>query len=159
MIDFYRFALSPWFWAALTVVFALIELASSFTLTTIWFAISAFLMIFVTGFTGAMDADFRFRMQIVLFLVIAIVLLVFTRPIAIKKFKVGATKTNVDAVVGREALVTRAIAPFEKGEVKIGGQMWTAVSADGAALPLNTVCIVERIEGVKAVVHAKIEEE
>jgi membrane protein implicated in regulation of membrane protease activity len=80
------------------------------------------------------------------------VLLVFTRPIAIKKLKVGKVKTNVDALVMEEALVTKKISKFGKGEVKVKGQIWTAVSEDNNEIEEGTVCSVVRIEGVKAIV-------
>jgi membrane protein implicated in regulation of membrane protease activity len=152
-MDIYGFIFSPWFWLVLTVLFTLIELLSAFTLTTIWFAISAALMIFISGLTELLDAPIRFRLHIGLFLVIAIVLLVFTRPIAIKKLKVGKTKTNVDALVNEDALVTKKIPTFGKGEIKVKGQTWTAISEDNTEIKEGVVCAVVRIEGVKAIVR------
>ena len=153
-MDIYRFLFSPWFWLTLTVIFTAIELLSAFSLTTIWFALSAILMVFISGLTELIDAPIRFRLHIGLFLVIAIVLLVFTRPIAIKKLRVGKAKTNVDALVNERALVTKKIEKFGKGEVKIKGQIWTAVSDDNSELDAGTECVVMRIEGVKAIVKS-----
>jgi membrane protein implicated in regulation of membrane protease activity len=154
-MNIYDFVLTSWFWLALTVVFTLIELASSFNLTTIWFAISSFIMIFVSGLTELLDAPIRFRLHLGIFLVIAMVLLVFTRPIAIKKLKVGKVKTNVDDLVGRDALVVKEITKYGKGEVKIRGQIWTAISDNDEEIAENTECVIMRIEGVKAVVRKK----
>jgi membrane protein implicated in regulation of membrane protease activity len=109
-------------------------------------------MIFLSGVTELLDAPIRFRLHIGLFLLIAIVLLVFTRPIAIKKLRVGKVKTNVDALIGEEALVTKKIAKFGKGEIKVKGQIWTAISENNTEIEEGTVCTVVRIEGVKAVV-------
>ena len=153
-MDIYRFLFSPWFWLTLTVIFTAIELLSAFSLTTIWFALSAILMVFISGLTELIDAPIRFRLHIGLFLVIAIVLLVFTRPIAIKKLRVGKAKTNVDALVNERALVTKKIEKFGKGEVKIKGQIWTAVSDDNSELDAGAECVVMRIEGVKAIVKS-----
>jgi membrane protein implicated in regulation of membrane protease activity len=150
--DIYRFVFSPWFWLALTVVFTVIEFLSSFSLVTIWFALSAAVMIFISGLTELFNAPFRFRLHLGLFLLIAIVLLIFTRPVAIKKLRVGKVKTNVDALVNEKALVTKTIEKFGKGEVKIKGQIWTAVSEDNSVIAEGTECEVLRIEGVKAIV-------
>jgi membrane protein implicated in regulation of membrane protease activity len=79
----------------------------------------------------------------------------FTRPIAIKKFNVGKNKTNVDDLIGRDALVTKKIAKFEKGEAKIRGQIWTAISENDEEIEENTECIIVKIEGVKLVVKRK----
>jgi membrane protein implicated in regulation of membrane protease activity len=154
-MDVYGFILTPWFWLALTVIFAIIELACAFNLVTIWFAISSFLMIFVSGLTGLLDAPIRFRLHIGIFLVIATVLLVFTRPMAIKKLKVGKIKTNIDDLIGRDALVVKNISKFGKGEIKIRGQIWTALSDTDEDIAENTECVITRIEGVKAVVRKK----
>jgi len=154
-MDIYRFILSPWFWLALTVVFTLIELACSFNLVTIWFAISSVIMVFISGFTEVFDAPIRFRLHLGIFLVLSIILLIFTRPIAIKKFKVGKTKTNVDGLIGQEALVIKEITKHEKGEVKIKGQIWTAISEGEETLKEGSECTVLRIEGVKLIVKGK----
>jgi membrane protein implicated in regulation of membrane protease activity len=155
-MDIYKFIFSPWFWLALTVAFSLIELISTFSLVTIWFALSSLIMIFVSGLTELLEAPIRLRLHAGIFLAIAIVLLVFTRPIAIKKLKVGKIKTNIDALVGERAIVVTGIGKFERGEVKIRGQIWTAVSEDNTAIEKNTECSVVRIEGVKAVVRSAI---
>jgi membrane protein implicated in regulation of membrane protease activity len=137
------------------VVFTLIELASSFNLITIWFAISSLIMIFISGLTELFSAPIRFRLHIGIFLLIAILLLVLTRPIAIKKLKVGKIKTNVNDLVGRDALVTKQITKFSKGEVKIKGQIWTAIAENDDDIEEGKECIVVRIEGVKAIVKNK----
>jgi membrane protein implicated in regulation of membrane protease activity len=154
-MDIYQFMLTPWFWLALVVVFALIELVSAFNLVTIWFAISALLMIFISGLTELLSSPIRFRLHIGLFLLIAIVLLVFIRPIALKKLKVGKIKTNVNDLVGREAIVTKRIGKYEKGEIKIQSQIWTAIAENNDELEGGTECTVIRIEGVKAIVQRK----
>jgi membrane protein implicated in regulation of membrane protease activity len=152
-MDIYRFVFSPWFWLSLTILFTLIELLSAFNLITIWFAISSLLMIFISGLTELLDAPIRFRLHTGLFLLISIALLVFTRPIAIKKLRVGKTKTNVDALVNEDALVTKKITQFEKGEVKVKGQIWTAISENNTEIEEGVICSVVRIEGVKVIVR------
>jgi len=135
-----------WVWVALVIIFALIE-AFTFGLTTIWFAISAFVMVFLSFIIKPLPV------QIIIFLLIAGVLLFFTRPIAIKKLKTGKVKTNVDSLVGMHALVTRQIGEFERGEVKLNGQFWTARSEDSSVIKEGTKCEVVRIEGVQAIVR------
>jgi len=135
-----------WIWVALVIIFAVIE-AFTFGLTTIWFAISAFVMVFLSFLKIPLPV------QIIIFLLISGVLLFFTRPIAVKKFKSGKVKTNVDSLVGMHALVTRKISEFDRGEVKLNGQFWTARSEDGSTINEGTKCEVVRIEGVQAIVR------
>lgn len=149
------FIASPWFWLVLTVVFTLIELLCAFNLVTIWFALSSLIMIFVSGLTPDLGTSLRFRVHVGIFLGLAILLLVFTRPLAVKKFKVGKIKTNVDDLAGRDALVVKGITKYGKGEIKIRGQIWTAISESDEEIAENTECVIIRIEGVKAVVRKK----
>ncbi|MDR1575129.1 MAG: NfeD family protein [Treponema sp.] len=135
-----------WIWVALTIVFALIEVFTM-GLTTVWFALSALVMVFLSFLNIPLAA------QILIFLGIAALLLVFTRPLAVKKFKTGTEKTNVDSLIGKHALVIKGIGEFEKGEVKLNGQIWSARSEDNAEIREGTICEVIRIEGVQAIVR------
>jgi len=136
-----------WIWVFLTVVFSVVEVFT-FGLVTVWFALAAFVMIFLSFIP-----KFPFMYQIMVFLVLSAAMLIFTRPVAIKKFKMGKVKTNVDSLVGMSALVVKKITEFEKGEVKLNGQIWSAHSADGSAIEEGTKCEVVRIEGVHAIVR------
>ena len=135
----------------LTILFAIIE-AVTFGLVTIWFAISALIMVFVSFLPIALVY------QVIIFLVISTVLLIFTRPLALKKFKPGIVKTNVDSLVGMHALVTRQITEFDRGEVKLNGQIWSARSQEGLTIKEGTKCEVLRIEGVQAIVREIVSE-
>ena len=134
-----------WIWAALTVVFAVIE-AFTLGLTTVWFALAAFIMIFISFI------PIPLVFQLMIFIILSAVMLIFTRPLALKKFKIGKVKTNVDSLVGKYALVTKQIREFEKGEVKLDGKIWSARSEDSSVIDEGTKCEVVRIEGVMAVV-------
>ena len=136
-----------WIWVALVVIFALIE-AFTLGLTTVWFAIAALVMVFLSFLKIPLPA------QILIFLVLSALLLVFTRPLAIKKFKIGKEKTNVDSLVGKHALVVKKITEFETGEVKINGQIWTARSENNTEIAEGAKCGILRIEGVQLIVRS-----
>jgi membrane protein implicated in regulation of membrane protease activity len=145
MLTGWGFISVRWIWVAMVIILTLVE---DFTLglTTIWFALSALVMVFLSFLPIPLTA------QILIFLIIAAALLIFTRPVAIKKFKMGKEKTNVDSLIGKDALVIKTIAEFEKGEVKLNGQIWSAMSEDNTEIKEGTRCRVIRIEGVRAVV-------
>lgn len=154
-MNIYTFIFSPWFWLCLAVLFTLIEVVCAFNLVTLWFAISALVMVFISGLTELLSAHIRFRLHIGIFLAIAIVLLFFTRPMAVKKLCIGKEKTNVNDLVGRDAVVIKDILRFERGEIKINGQIWTAISENNEEIEAGTECTIVKIEGVKAVVRKK----
>ncbi|MDR2515780.1 MAG: NfeD family protein [Spirochaetaceae bacterium] len=135
-----------WIWAVLVIIFALVEVFT-FGLTTVWFALAALVMVFLSFL------NISFPAQILIFLVLSAGFLIITRPLAVKKFKTGREKTNVDSLIGKHALVIKKIGEFEKGEVKLAGQIWAARSEDGAEIGEEVKCEVVRIEGVTAIVR------
>ena len=151
MLD-YIMAHLPWFWLAMAILMTIMEFIIP-GLATIWFALGALVMIPLSLL------PIQFAVQIVIFLVISVVLLIFTRPFAIKKLKANREKTNVDALAGKNALVVKPISKFEKGEVKVGGIVWTARSEDEAPLKKDEECFVIRIEGATAVVAKEMPQE
>lgn len=138
----------PWFWLGMVIVFTVIEIFTA-GLTTIWFAIGSIPMIFLSFL------PIPFLYQVLIMLVISIVLLIFTRPFFVKKLNANKEKTNVDALIGKTALVTKKITKFEKGEVKIDGKIWTAKSVSDEDIEEGTECLLQSIEGVTAIVSKK----
>lgn len=97
--------------------------------------------------------------QIFVFLIASAVLVYFTRPIAKKYLKIGATKTNVDSIVGMIGIVTKKIEGFNTGQVKVAGQIWTAKSQDNKEIHEGSQVEVIKVEGVKLIVKIKKENE
>ena len=135
-----------YFWIGLVIILAIIEIFTQ-GLTTIWFAIAAFIMTFLSFIIVSLPV------QILLFLCIASVMLIFTRPLALKKFKVGSVKTNIDILIGKHAILLKSISDTEAGEIKIDGQIWSAGSEQNSAISKGTKCEIMRIEGVKLIVR------
>ncbi|MCB6994112.1 NfeD family protein [bacterium 210820-DFI.6.37] len=133
-------------WLIAAAVFGVIE-ALTLGLTTIWFAGGA-----IAASIAAM-AGASLPVQAVVFLALSILLLYFTRPLAKKKLKVGSEKTNVDALVGKKALITVAIPPMGTGQAKVDGLIWTAAAKESRQpIEAGTTVTIDRIEGVKLIV-------
>lgn len=131
----------PWFWLIMLIVFVVIE-TFTMSLTTIWAAIASLPLIFIAK-TGL-----PFKWQLLIFVLLTLALVIFTRPFAVKKLKIGKDKTNVNDMEGQEVLVTKAILQFQKGEAKSkNGVIWTVTSADGTEIPENTICTVTKVNG------------
>lgn len=132
-------------WLAAAIVLFIIE-AATVGLTTIWFAIGA-LVAFVLALL-----DIPVTVQIVVFLIVSVALLVFTRRIFVEKLHAGSEKTNTEALIGLTATVEEDILPLQVGQVKLNGQMWSAVCTDGKSAVRGALVEVKAIEGVKLVV-------
>ncbi|NLG88567.1 MAG: NfeD family protein [Clostridiaceae bacterium] len=137
----------PYVWLGLMVLMIIIE-AATLGLTTIWFAIGS-LFAFLVSLTSVHPL-----FQFAVFLLSSIIMLFYTRPIAKKFFKIGTHATNAESFIGREGIVIKPIEKFDPGQVKVWGQIWTAVSENGEAIPLDSKVRVKAIEGVKLVVEA-----
>ena len=138
-------------WGAFIVVTAIIELQTA-DLVTIWFTI---------GGVGALICALckgPIWLQVVIFLVISVVAIICTRPIAKKMQQKEIIRTNSDKVIGRIAVVTKNISDDEIGEVKIEGREWRAINNDGLSFQVGEKVIVDAISGTKLIV-SKIEEE
>ena len=136
-------------WLVVFILLILIELATM-GLTTIWFAGGA-----VAGFVASMLGA-NVVIQAAAFFAVSILLLFFTRPFAVRYINSNKTKTNVDGLIGQEALVLEEINNIrETGCARLEGKEWTARRMNDTVIPKDTVVTVERIEGVKLIVKAK----
>jgi membrane protein implicated in regulation of membrane protease activity len=136
----------PYVWLGLMVLLIIIE-AATMGLTTIWFAIGA-LFAFLISLTHVHPL-----VQFGVFLLASLILLFYTRPLAKKYFKVGSHATNAESLIGREGIVIKSIEKYNAGQVKVWGQIWTAVSDKEEVIPQDTRISVKAIEGVKLVVE------
>ena len=143
----------PVYWLIALVVFLVIE-AATLGLATIWFAGGA-LVALIAALCGA-----GLGIQVASFLVVSLVLLFFTRPLAVRFLNKDTLKTNVDRVVGMEGVVTEEISNLAgTGKVSLGGNMWTArTENEGGTIPVDAVVTVLRVEGVKLIVKVKEKE-
>lgn len=133
--------IGPWIWLGVLILCCIAE-ALTLGLTTIWGAIAALPLIFIAR-TGL-----PFRWQLLIFAVITLVLVVFTRPFVVKKLKLGDTKTNVNTMVGEEVLITKTITKFEKGEAKAkNGVIWSVKTTDGSEIKKGETAKVISVEG------------
>lgn len=135
----------PWVWVAVTIICVVIE-SLTLSLTTIWFGISAFVMVFL-AFT-----PMPFPAQLFIFVVLALVLLIFTRPVVKQKLSQKKIATNYERIIGQIAVVTKKITALDKGSVKINGMEWTAAVREDIVLEEGSKCIIEEIAGVTAYV-------
>lgn len=140
-------------WLMLLILFVVIEI-STMGLTTIWFAGGALIALLLSVFQTS------FYVQLGVFLTVSIVLLVVTRPLALKYFNQKVEKTNVEGLIGKQAIVVGQICNLkEEGQVMIGGMEWSARAyEENRIIPSGSVVEVKEIRGVKLIV-SEIEKE
>jgi membrane protein implicated in regulation of membrane protease activity len=91
--------------------------------------------------------------QSAVFVLVSLIALAATRPLVKKYQTKEVIPTNSDRNIGKEAIVTAEINNDEgTGLVKVGGEVWSARSADNKVIALGQTVIVKAIEGVKLIV-------
>ncbi|WP_242945810.1 NfeD family protein [Anaerobranca californiensis] len=143
------------FWVLAIFGFLIGELfTTSFFL--IWFAIGAFFGL-IFSLLGAGDV-----IQLTVFAVVSGILILNSHKI-VKRFvykNSNEVKTNVDALVGKTAIVLQKIDNREnRGLVRLGGEQWSATSYE-EDLVINEGSKVEvvKVEGVRLIVKPKEKE-
>lgn len=135
------------FWLIVFIVLLLIEIVT-LGLTTIWFAIGA-LAALVAAYIGVGVIG-----QVIVFLVVSIVLLVLTRPIAVKFFNRERERTNAESLIGQRAVVKEEVNALNgDGKVEVNGMEWSAKTEESDVIEPGTVVYIKGIQGVKLIVE------
>lgn len=134
-------------WIFVAVLLLALE-AVTVQLVSIWFAVGAVLAT-IPAQLGA-----SFPIQMLIFVLGSIITLVIGRPLIRKKLTVkNPEKTNLDATVGKTAVVVQTIEPnSSKGRVFVDGLSWQAKSKENNFIQEGSKVVIERIVGVTAVV-------
>lgn len=138
------------FWLLVAAVMIVLEMIS-LGLTTIWFAGGAFVAAII-----AWAFEAHWIVQILVFAIVSLVLLFFTRPIAKKHLMKSIEKTNVEGLIGTVGCVTATIDNMKaEGTVKLDGKEWWARSVDDSIIEKGELVVVKQISGVKLIVEKK----
>ncbi len=118
----------------------------------LWFALAALLV--------AVGVELNWlatlQLQLLIFAVVGMILIIFTRPLVLKLFKANDTISNVDALIGQHGITTTDISALNYGQVKVNGEIWTAISTHN--IEINTRILVTGIDGVKLKVEIATDE-
>ena len=140
--------MEPIYWLIILAVLLVIE-AITVGLTTVWFAGGALVAALASNYGAGL------ALQLILFLGVSLVLLIFTRPLAVKYMSKDLEKTNVNSLTGKKAVVTQEINNLaQSGQVRLGDVEWTARSSeDDVVIPAEAVVEIESVSGVKLIVR------
>ncbi|MBQ0115340.1 MAG: NfeD family protein [Bacteroidales bacterium] len=142
MIDY--FSANIWqFWALLCVICLILELSSG-DFFIMCFSIGAFFTAIATAFNPT------FTVQVIVFIVVSVLCLMFIRPVMLKYFhKVkDERKSNAEAIIGRVGRVSETIEEGGHGRVAIDGDDWKAISADGSEIARGEKVKVVEMESI-----------
>jgi membrane protein implicated in regulation of membrane protease activity len=137
-----------WFWVLLAFLLLTIEFFAT-TAHVGFFAVGAFLVAILVG----LGFDIPLWAQLLIFAISSVVLLVFVRPIVVRKL--GLSKTHiVDTMVGEQAIVLGDLAVAGEGKAEMRGSTWTARNVGEVPLLKGQRCVVEKVVGLTIYVRA-----
>lgn len=113
-----------------------------------WFSIGALIAMVVSFFTT------NIIIQTAVFIISSTILIFATKPF-VKKFSKDedTVKTNVYSIIGKTGIVTEEINSIHsKGQVKIAGEVWSAISNNDTIIPKDSEVEILEVKGVKAIV-------
>ncbi|MBR3870891.1 MAG: NfeD family protein [Clostridia bacterium] len=133
-------------WLGAFLVFLVVE-AVTVGLVSIWFAGGSLVSLAAAAFNAPL------WLQFLLFVVVSAVLLIFTKPLITKYVNNKTIPTNADALIGKTAIVIEDIDNDETvGQVKVGGQIWSAYTEEGNFAKKGDKVTVKSISGVHLIV-------
>ena len=113
-----------------------------------WFAIGALIAMITSLFIN------NLVIQTAVFIISSTILIFATKPF-VKKFvnNKNSVKTNVYSSIGKIGIVTKDIDSIDgTGQVKVDGEVWSAIGLNDINISKGTEIKVEEIKGVKAIV-------
>ena len=137
----------PLIWLIAAVALVVLEFAT-YQLVCIWFAAGAVFALFISLL------NVPFSVQLAVFVLASCLALILSRPLARRIMTGRKTRTNADAVIGAEGVVTEAVDNLRgAGRVSAMGLSWSARSESGEPIAEKQPVRVIAIEGVKLIVR------
>lgn len=134
------------FWLIVAGIFFVLEIITVGFLV-FWLGIGALLALIVSLFTS------NLILQTAVFVISSIILIFLTKPFTKKILNTETVNTNVFSIIGKKALVIKDIDPINStGQIKVNGEVWTAISHNNELIKKDTEVEIENINGVKAIV-------
>lgn len=135
-------------WLIIAAVMLVIEMTTAM-LITVWF-VAGGLAALIAALLGA-----NLTVQLICFIVVSVACLAIgwrlRDRLLMQRHK---TPTNADRLIGQTGILEEGCNPLtDRGRVKVLGQDWRAVSADGTAIPAGTEVVIEAISSTKLIVR------
>ena len=135
-----------WIWLGVFVLTVIHE-ASTQDFVSIWFAVGALVAI-------AISYSAPFWVELIVFVVISAMALIFTRPLVKKLMDRTVRKTNSDEFVGKRVKVEKEITKYDGGLVMLKGIVYSAIlmEEEEETIPVDSIVEVVSLKGNRVVV-------
>ena len=125
------------FWIIASGIFFVAEIFTAGFLV-FWLGVAALIAMISSFITS------NIIIQTAIFVIFSVILLFATRPFVNKFVNTKTIPTNAFSIIGKTALVVQ--------QIKINGEVWSAISENGQIIPKDSEVKITSISGVKAIV-------
>lgn len=134
-------------WLAVMVITLLIEIISV-GLTSIWLTGGALVAMFLAWFHAP------WWLQIIAFFAVTFILIMYTRPWALKHLESKKIATNYQETIGKTVRITEKVDNVAgTGKADYNGMEWSARSATDACFEVDELAKVVEVRGVKLIIE------
>lgn len=141
-----------WFWLIVAGAFVVVEV-----LTVAFFAL--FVALAAAAAAIAALVGFNLLVQAIVMLVVGVAGIVVVRPYlmeALHRRQEPVLRSGAESMIGQQAILTEPILDLNHpGHVRIAGELWPALTADGSPVPANTPVIVTALKSTTLIVQAR----
>lgn len=134
-----------WIWIGV-IALALVVEAISMDMTSIWFAVGGIVSL-ISYLCGA-----SLTVQIILFVIVSALCIVFLRNITKKLIQKPTVATNIDSIIGTKAIMIDKTTELELGSIKVNGIVYSAKAEDNSDIESGTEVEIVKVEGNKMIV-------
>lgn len=135
-------------WLAVFLITIAIEIGTS-ELVSIWFSGASIIALVLACF------DIHWAIQIAVFLIVAVLLLVLTRPFLKSRLRTPNLATNADSMIGSEILITKTVSKSQDGEGKFRDVIWTCKTQENDPIEKGSFAIIKELKGNHLIVTGK----
>ena len=132
------------FWLIAAGIFFIGEMVTVGFLV-LWLGVGSLLAMLVSFITD------NIIIQTAVFAISSISLIFLTKPLVTKYISKESIPTNTYSLIGKKGIVIKKIGT-DVGQVKVSGEVWTAISDNDTKIEQGTEVEVLKIDGVKLVV-------
>jgi len=144
------FTVAPWI---IWLIISLICITSEIFIPGFWIAVLG-----VGALVASLSSVFidSLNAQLFIFSISSVITLIFIRPFVVKKLLKNNSdiKMNASSLVGRTVTVIEQIDnKHSKGKVKIGGEVWNAISETSSIIAVDREVVIDKVDGAKVYVN------
>ena len=93
-------------------------------------------------------------LQVIIFVISSALMILFIRPIITKFFKAKDVPMNSSSLIGKTGVILKDISSSNIGQVKVSGEIWSAISRENEEISKDSEVKIIAIDGVKLIVES-----